>query len=152
MTCLSESRSVVPTVIVRCLTAVKPLDDTHAAAAAGARGDQPIAMMVIGSIINVLDIGRDGWRRHGKKVTRCRDTLGLGAAGEEPVMADAVEALRENVDEEAANDGPFPSPGWVVMFRFDDGGAVEVSLREHDYRGPEAINFRPRNTNQLYVI
>jgi hypothetical protein len=42
--------------------------------------------------------------------------------------------------------------GDCIVFRFDDGGTVEVSLREHDYHGPEAINFRPRDTNQLYVI
>jgi hypothetical protein len=39
-----------------------------------------------------------------------------------------------------------------IVFRFDDGGTVEVSLREHDYRGPEAIDFRPRNTSQIYVF
>jgi hypothetical protein len=39
-----------------------------------------------------------------------------------------------------------------IVFRFDDGGTVEVSPREHDYRGPEAIDFRPRNTSQIYVF
>jgi hypothetical protein len=39
-----------------------------------------------------------------------------------------------------------------IVFRFDDGGTVEVSLREHDYHGPEAMNFRPRNTHLFYVI
>jgi hypothetical protein len=42
--------------------------------------------------------------------------------------------------------------GNCILVRFDDGGTVEVSLREHDYRGPEAIDFRPRNTSQIYVF
>ena len=39
--------------------------------------------------------------------------------------------------------------GDCIVLRFDDGGTVEVSLREHDYHGPEAINFWPRNNAPL---
>jgi hypothetical protein len=42
--------------------------------------------------------------------------------------------------------------GDCILVRFDDGGTVEVSLREHDYHGPEAINFRPVNNTHLFYV
>ena len=43
-------------------------------------------------------------RRHGEQFARPRDVVGARAAGEKSVVADAVEAVRQDVDEEAADE------------------------------------------------
>src|SRR5713101_4512161 len=42
-----------------------------------------------------------------------------------------------------------PSEGLALTF--DDGSAIEVSLKDSDYVGPEAINFSPQNSDILIV-
>ena len=37
-------------------------------------------------------------------------------------------------------------PGDCLILTFEGGISIEVSLRDQDYRGPEAINFYPRGT------
>jgi hypothetical protein len=42
-------------------------------------------------------------RRHGEQFARSGDVVGAGAAGEQTVVADAVETARQDVDQEAAD-------------------------------------------------
>jgi hypothetical protein len=42
--------------------------------------------------------------------------------------------------------------GNCLTISFDDDGVIEVSLRQQDYRGPEAINFLPRSSEAQYVV
>ena len=57
---------------------------------------------VIGGSL-VLGIG-GGARGDCQKLARLRDVLGARAAGEQAVVADAVEALRQHVEQEAADE------------------------------------------------
>src|SRR5437764_14981036 len=82
------------------LAALEHLDDAHAATAARARRIEP----VIGRLGSAVGLGRDAGYRHAQKLARRGDAFGLGGAGEEAVMADAMEALREDVNEEATDE------------------------------------------------
>src|SRR5262245_49388279 len=77
----------------RC-TALEDLDDDHAATAAGTRW-----LVVIGSV-DGLALGLGG----GEQFAGARDVIGGGAFGEQAVVADAVEALGQDVDEKAADE------------------------------------------------
>src|SRR6516162_3053646 len=84
------------------LAALEDLDDAHAAAAAGAwRGQRLgiLAALIVSRVSGVVDIGRNA-----EKFARRRQALGLGATGEEPVMADAMKAPRKDMDEEATDE------------------------------------------------
>jgi hypothetical protein len=39
-------------------------------------------------------------------------------------------------------------PGDCLVLTFDDGSIIEASLRDQDYRGPEAILFRVRGSEK----
>src|SRR6266446_4903728 len=72
------------------------LDDDHAAAATWT-----CRLVVIGSI----GIGRLAlrlWRS--EQFADARDVVGAGGLGQQAVVADAVEALRQDVNEESADD------------------------------------------------
>jgi hypothetical protein len=101
----------------RC-TALEDLDDDHATAAAwtnrlagidGGTGDLRLC------------------RRHVEHATRSGDVVGARAAGEQAVVADAVEAVRQDVDQEAADDPensglqlcPRASPAGIVNSRLE---------------------------------
>ena len=43
-------------------------------------------------------------RRHVEQAARLGDVVGAGAAGEQAVVTDAVEAVRQDVDQEAADE------------------------------------------------
>jgi|SRR6267142_4103678 hypothetical protein len=43
-------------------------------------------------------------RRHGEQLARVRNVCGSVAAGEQPIVSDAMEALRQRVDQEAADE------------------------------------------------
>src|SRR5438270_9018474 len=90
--------------MTRCLATLEHLDDAHAAAAAGAWRGQRIFILNGMIVRRAIGVGRDVGCRHTQKLARRRDALGLGAASEESVVADAMEALRENVNEEAADE------------------------------------------------
>ncbi len=78
----------------RC-TALEDLDDDHAAAAAWT------------SRLAGIDGGTGGLGLgvcNGEQLARPRDVVGAGAFGEQAVVADAVEAVRQHVDQEAANE------------------------------------------------
>ena len=79
--------------VVRSCAAFEPLDDDHAAAAAGAE----IRRLRLGSIgADCLD-GIDGndWRH--EQLAGAGDVLGALAAGEQAIVADAVEACGQHV-------------------------------------------------------
>jgi hypothetical protein len=43
--------------------------------------------------------------------------------------------------------------GDCLTISVDDEGAIDISLRQQDYRGPEAINFHPHSSEALvYVV
>ena len=78
----------------RC-AALEDLDDDHATAAAWA------------SRLAVIDDGSGGLAFrfcNGEQLTRACDVVGAGALGEQAVVADAVEALRQDMDQEAADE------------------------------------------------
>jgi hypothetical protein len=68
--------------------------------------------------------GLIGWRRHVEQLPGSRDVLGASAVGEETVVADAVETVGQDMDEEAADElvdgerhrlGPLTAVGAVVL-------------------------------------
>ena len=86
--------------VLRLTAAREGLDDDHAAAAAWARMRQHA-----GSV--GCDFGRLWFfwaRRHSEQFASVRDVGGAVGAGEQAVMADAMEALWQYVHEEAANE------------------------------------------------
>jgi hypothetical protein len=85
------------------------LDDDHAAAAAGARGGEHGLRSVIGGRL-VLGIG-GGTRRDFQKLAGLRDALVACAAGEKAIVADAMEALGQDVEEESADELSDACPG-----------------------------------------
>src|SRR5260221_4174915 len=114
----------------RGATTLEGLDDDHAAAATGTGMRERLRLTVSGAVgITRLILCRGDV----EQVTRSRDVLGAATVGEETVMADAMEAAGQHVDEEAADElvdgerhhlGPFASLG-TVDFRLDfDAGIV----------------------------
>src|SRR6476659_8494150 len=75
-------------------TALEDLDDDHATAAAWTSW-----------FAGIGGGGGPAFRFcNGEQFTRMYDVVGASAFGEQAVVADAVEALRQHVDEEAANE------------------------------------------------
>ena len=89
--------------MVWCGASFKPLDDDHAAAAAGA----DTCCLRLGSISAIGSIGADclngingnDWRH--KQLAGAGDVLGAFAAGEQAIVADAVKACGQHVNETA---------------------------------------------------
>ena len=81
---------------------VEALDDDHAAAAAGAGS----ASAVCGSLALVLMalMASTGMYRRREQFAGAGDVLGTFAAGEQAIVADAVEACGQHVDQEAADE------------------------------------------------
>src|ERR1700746_3285136 len=80
--------------------ALEGLDDDHAAAAAGTwigRDLRPPAPTTAAGVV-----GLRLWRGHVEQLTGAGDVLDAPAIGEEAVMADAMEAIGEHVEKEAA--------------------------------------------------
>ena len=81
--------------------ALEDLDDDHASAAAwtrARRGGRLVAFIVIG--INSLGLGLLAT----EQLAGACDVVGAGGLGEQAVMTDTVEALGQDVDEEAADE------------------------------------------------
>src|SRR5271166_3167145 len=79
------------------------LDDEHAAATAGARACERLDLIGFTRVLSFCrSIGR-GWGQV-QELTRLLDRFGAIAAGEQAVVADAVEALGQDVDEETADE------------------------------------------------
>jgi hypothetical protein len=75
------------------------LNDEHAAATAGARlGEWPRRRWI--------DLDRGFGRRRGQtqELSRPRDRLGAVCAGEQAIVADAMEAFGQHMDEKAADE------------------------------------------------
>ena len=76
------------------------LDDDHAATAARTWTRQHAGFVD-------RCFGRVGFfwaRRHGKQLARVRDVCSSVGVTEQPIMSDAVEALRQHVDQEAPDE------------------------------------------------
>src|SRR5919106_3315503 len=82
--------------MVRGCAALEPLDDDHATAAARTGRLVAIGSGVIGWLVMGL------WR--GEQFACACDVAGTGRFGKQAVVADAVEAFRQHVDEEAADE------------------------------------------------
>ena len=83
--------------MLRLAAAREGLDDDHAAAAARAWARQHAGLVGRG-------FGRFGFvrmSRHGEQLARVRNVFGAVAVGEQPIVSDAVEALRQHMDQEA---------------------------------------------------
>src|SRR5258708_38352236 len=81
------------------------LDDKYADTAAGARMlwlFRVPGLNACRSVGGFDGIDRDEWYR--EQLAGPRDILGAGLAGEQTVVADAVEALRQHVHQEAADE------------------------------------------------
>src|SRR5262249_20599811 len=82
-------------------TAREGLDDEHTAASAWT------GRRVCTRLARLGDFGLVGLaqgRRHCEQLTSACDIGGAGAIGEQPIMADAVEALGQDVNEEAPDE------------------------------------------------
>src|ERR1700674_2174941 len=77
------------------------LDDDQAAAAARTWLRERLWLAAVGRGILV---GSARGRRHGERFAGARDVVAAGAAGEQAVMADAMEAVWQHMDEEAADE------------------------------------------------
>src|ERR1019366_8940101 len=117
--------------IVRCSAALEGLDDDHATAAAWTGLRQRPRFFVV-SGLGGLGIARAS--RHGQQLTDPCDIVGAGAMSEQAVVADAMEAARQHVDEEAADELvggerhdllPLTTFGAVVLPLEGDAVAVE---------------------------
>src|ERR1051325_9088249 len=84
----------------RCTT-LEHLDDDHAAAAARTRMRERPRFVGHGGLCVV---GLSLRRRRREQLAHSRKVVGAGGAGEQAVVADAVEAGGQNVDEEAADE------------------------------------------------
>src|SRR5438309_12034947 len=105
----------------RRASALEGLDDDHAPAAAWARMRERPRF----SVASAAGIARlDMCGPHVEQLTRLRDVVGASAVGEEAVVADAMEAAGQHVDQEAADElvdgkrhhlGPVAPVGAVVL-------------------------------------
>jgi|SRR4029077_17903114 hypothetical protein len=83
--------------MARCCAALEVLDDDHAAAAAWTAIDR--------WLVNIGGISTGGlilWHR--EQLASASDVVGTRGFGEQAVMADAVEAFGQHMDEEAADE------------------------------------------------
>src|SRR6266481_5523885 len=91
---LGRSIAMGRTDVVRRGAALECLDDDHAAAAARTRMRERFGLVGLGAV-GILGL----WlcRRHVAQAARSGDVVGACAAGEQAVVTDAVEALRQDV-------------------------------------------------------
>ncbi len=83
------------------MASLEALDDDHASATVWARLGEGRRLAII---VAVGIVGFGLRRRHGKELTRQGQILDPMAVSEEAIMADPVEALRQHVHEETANE------------------------------------------------
>src|SRR5215470_17870170 len=89
--------------MARLAACLEGLDDEHAAAAAWARMRERLRRIGVVHLLSFCrSIGR-GWGQV-QELTHSVDRFGAIAAGEQAVVADAVEALGQDVDEETADE------------------------------------------------
>ncbi len=85
----------------RLVTALEPFDDGHVSAAAWP-GRQDRVLMDHAVLIDDFGSGLRFRRRDIQQFTGARRVLGLVAAGQQTVMTDAVESVRHDMPQEAA--------------------------------------------------
>ncbi len=87
------------------MASLEALDDDHAAATVWARLGEGRRLAIIAAVgIVGFGLRGQGSMRHGKELTRQGQVLDPMAVGEEAIMADPVEALRQHVHEEASDE------------------------------------------------
>ena len=85
--------------MLRLAAARKDLDDEHAAATARAWTRQH------GRLVRLCGLGGVGlFRRHREQLASVRNVCGSVAVGEQPIVPDAVEALRQHMDQQAPDE------------------------------------------------
>src|SRR5215813_160935 len=87
---------------MRLAAGIEGLDDEHASAAARARMCERLCRIGLAGLLGRSLFGRR-WVEV-QELTHGLDGLGAIAAGEQAVMANAMEALGQDVDEEAADE------------------------------------------------
>ena len=80
--------------MARRRAALEPLDDDHAAAATRTRVRGRLGIVDLGAAV-IRGLGL--CRRHGEQFARLGDVVGARTAGEQAVVADAVEAVRQDM-------------------------------------------------------
>jgi hypothetical protein len=101
MAIMSCRSGLEPSGDIAACTAFEGLEDDHAAAAAGAEMRECLRLTVAGAVgITRLIL----WCWHVEQLPRSCDVVGASGIGEETVMTDAMEAGRQHVDEEAADE------------------------------------------------
>src|ERR1700741_5645230 len=85
-----------------CAAARKDLDNNHAAAAARARWAMIGHDVRIGCVVCCRRLDLRDWGAH--KLLGARDVGFAAGAGQQPVVADAMKALWENVEAEAPDE------------------------------------------------
>ena len=86
--------------VSRLRPAFEKLDDDHAPAAAGTRRQDRLRRFVLAGTCSLLR----RWRRRAQQFAQPRDILGAARIGEQPVMTDAVKALRQDMEQETADE------------------------------------------------
>ena len=83
------------------MSGLEGLDDDHAPAAGGTGLCEalPLLVILIGAGFGFVLLRLDA-----EQLSHPRQVLGAGAVGEEALMADAMETLRQDVEEEAADE------------------------------------------------
>src|SRR5205807_8948229 len=111
----------------RSTSALESLDDDHAPAAARARMRERLGF----SLTSAAGIAEfDACWVYVEQLTRPRDVVGASAIGEEAIVTDAVEAARQDVDQEAADelvDGERHHLGPMALRRTPGGPHVRVA-------------------------
>src|SRR5207253_11164807 len=81
--------------------ALEGLDDDHAAAATRTRVRGRLGLVCFGAVV-ICGLGL--CRQHGEQFAGSGDVVGSRAAGEQAVVTDTVEAVWQDVDQEAADE------------------------------------------------
>src|SRR5208337_2576740 len=119
-------------------------DDHPAATTWASAGRRNVFALAVGLGVRVL--GRDLWR--GERLADALDVAGSDRAGEQAVMADAVEAARQDVQEKAADElGGVERHGFEPVAAFD---AIVLPF-EGDARFVEPAQARIRDGDAVGV-
>src|SRR5215204_1533900 len=122
----------------RLVPARERLDDDHAAAAAGTRRTR------VKRLLRLVVVGR---RRDGQEMAGEREAGLAGGAGEQAVVADVVEALGQDVEQEAADELvggerhdllPLGLAAAIVL-------VAEGDVLREEFRAPAGVRKSPRN-------
>ncbi len=110
------------------LSGLEGLDDDHGSAAVWAGLGEGRRFGVIGAV-GVVGLGG----RHGEQFAGTGDVAGAAAVGEQTVVADAVEALGQDVDKKASDELRYRQGHGLISLAFPIGiwGPVVLPLEGH---------------------